>query len=139
MDVSIRSMGEDDLSEVMTIEIDSFEDPWTPLAFALDIQDNPRADYFVAQDADKRIVGYCGVWSTPRGLSITKIAVAPSARRKGIGRQLIDYLVGHAHKARQPGMLLAVRKSNLSARSFYRAMGFSNAAAKRTTTAAKTP
>ena len=51
---------------------------------------------------------------------ILNLAVLPAARRRGIGRQLLDDI-----RARHPGeFFLEVRESNMPARQFYEYAGF---------------
>lgn len=53
------------------------------------------------------------------------LAVRPSQRRHGVGRRLVEWLVDSARTAGIASLHLELRASNLAARAFYRAMGFS--------------
>ena len=46
----IREMALDDLPQVMRIEFAVFDQPWSPLAFALELSSNPNALYLVLTD-----------------------------------------------------------------------------------------
>lgn len=120
----IRPMLEDDLSGVMPIEIASFEDAWTPLAFALELRHNPCARYVVAVGEDGAIAGYAGYWNTPRGAAILKIATAPQARSAGIGSALLESVLEAARREGLRAARLDVRASNAVAQAFYRKHGF---------------
>lgn len=50
--------------------------------------------------------------------------VVPAARRKGLGRQLLDALLAAAHKTDSESVFLEVRESNAAARKFYNKAGF---------------
>lgn len=123
----VRAMEERDLGEVMSIEIASFHDPWTPLAFALDLRHNPRARYAVAVDASGAVAGYLGWWDTPEGAAIVRVATAAHARRTGVGAALVSWAEAGARDAGQQGLVLEVRAANAGARAFYRRMGFEEA------------
>ncbi len=129
--VKIRPMIEDDLSQIMEIEISSFDDPWTPLAFALELRHNPRAYYRVAycdceegEGKTDKILGYVGWWDMPQGAAILRIAVASSARGKGVGKVLVEDVFKVAQGLKLPLVSLEVRSSNLAAQKFYSQLGF---------------
>jgi ribosomal-protein-alanine N-acetyltransferase len=51
-------------------------------------------------------------------------AVATDVRRRGVGRQMIEKLVGKLSSQRRTRISLEVRETNLSAQVFFRANGF---------------
>jgi ribosomal-protein-alanine N-acetyltransferase len=55
---------------------------------------------------------------------LENIVVVPSARRNGIGYQLLKALLDAARQAKSQAILLEVRESNAAARSFYQKAGF---------------
>lgn len=121
---SLRPMVEADLGQVMDIEIRSFPDPWTPVAYAMELRYNSRASYTVAVSAEGTIGGYVGSWEADGVATIANIATDPKLRRSGIGRKLIDFACSQAYDHECNAMQLQVRAQNTSARSFYAAMGF---------------
>lgn len=123
-DVAIRHMREGDIGAVMEIQMASFSDPWTPLAFALELRSNPRARYAVAVDAAGAVAGYVGWWEADGLASLVQIATAPHARRQGIAHRLLAHALASSAEAGCPLMQLEVRSRNHGARSFYRAEGF---------------
>ncbi|MEG0990635.1 MAG: ribosomal protein S18-alanine N-acetyltransferase [Gordonibacter sp.] len=124
--VALRPLAEADLGAVMGIEIASFRDPWTPLAFALDLRHNPQAHYRMAL-CGGRLAGYAGWWDTPEGAVMVRIAVDPVQRGVGVGRALVEQVVRDARKARCEALLLEVRAANEGARAFYARLGFEEA------------
>lgn len=120
----VRPMAEGDIRAVMPMEIASFPDPWTPLAYALELGSNPCAHYTVAEDEAGEVAGCMGWWETPRGASITHVVVAPERRREGVGRALMDEAFARAVEAGCDCALLEVRAQNEGARAFYARMGF---------------
>lgn len=55
---------------------------------------------------------------------LENVAVAPTARRKGLAAQLLAELVAAARLARSDAVFLEVRESNQAARALYRKVGF---------------
>ena len=53
------------------------------------------------------------------------LAVQPGQRRGGVGRRLLEWLIGSARTAGIGSVHLELRERNEAARAFYRAMGFS--------------
>lgn len=52
------------------------------------------------------------------------LAVTPGARRRGLGRHLVEYLESMARTAGIGRIILEVRAANAEARAFYRSMGY---------------
>lgn len=78
----------------------------------------------VAKESDGRVVGYSLYWHVVDEIHLLNVAVTIGARRRGIGRALVDELVayGRAHGAVR--VLLEVRASNAPAIAMYEALGF---------------
>jgi ribosomal-protein-alanine acetyltransferase len=55
---------------------------------------------------------------------LENIVVSPAARRKGIGRQLLNALLLPARETNTESVFLEVRESNHAARAFYEQVGF---------------
>ena len=58
---------------------------------------------------------------------VLTLAVAPEARRQGVGRSLVADMVQYARKAGVEDLLLEVSETNTAARNLYENMGFSSA------------
>lgn len=123
---ALDPMRESDLGEVMRIELASFPDPWTPLAYATEIRHNPQARYMVARDGEGTVRGYIGWWNAPDAAIISHIAVDASARKSGIGRMLVEHACRKAAEEGKTAMVLQVREKNNGARAFYEKLGFRN-------------
>lgn len=78
----------------------------------------------VARGAPGELLGYIVFWHVTDELHVINVAVAPSARRRGVGRALVfDVLAyGRAHAATK--ILLEVRASNAPAIALYLRLGF---------------
>jgi ribosomal-protein-alanine N-acetyltransferase len=112
-----------DLGDVLVIEQASFSMPWSRGAFLYEIEQNRVARCWVGR-ADGRLVGYICLWEVADELHITNVAVHPEARRRGVGRALLESVFAHAHASGARIVLLEVRPSNTEARALYESFGF---------------
>lgn len=112
----IRRCEEKDLQAVVEIEKLSFPHPYPLFIFKRYL-----GTYFFVSEENGRITGYIiGVKMGSKGI-IMSIAVHPSFRRKGHGRDLVNYL----EKEMGTSLLeIQVRRSNVGAQKFYFALGF---------------
>jgi ribosomal-protein-alanine N-acetyltransferase len=72
------------------------------------------------------VVGYTGIELSALGgeADIVNLAVHPAHRRQGIGRRLLRAVGAYCRAREVPILWLRVRRSNRSARVFYRRCGF---------------
>ena len=75
-------------------------------------------------ERDERIVGFMIYELHKTRLHILNFAVNPEFRRRGIGAQMVDKLVGKLSHQRRTRILLEVRETNLEAQLFFRSSGF---------------
>lgn len=122
-DIIIREMIEEDIDQVLEIEKEAFETPWSREAFVLELVKNQLARYIVAEK-DGKIVGYGGLWLILDEGHITNIAVSSSYRGQGIGNLLVERLIEICEERGINNMTLEVRKSNLVAQSLYKKYDF---------------
>jgi ribosomal-protein-alanine acetyltransferase len=131
--IRIRAMAEADLDRVTAIERDTFgREAWPRIAFAelgriFARAETIRGAFWVAEaSGTAEIVGYAGVeLSSLFGeADLINIAVAPAAKRRGVGRALIRRAVQLCRRHGVPLLWLRVRASNTSARQFYVRLGF---------------
>ncbi len=121
--LSVDRMRRADLDEVLAIERASFSMPWSRGAFLYEMEQNQVARCWVMRE-DGRVVGYICVWEVADELHITNIAVHPAARRRGIGRRLLQQVIGEARGKGLRVVALEVRPSNVEARALYESFGF---------------
>ncbi|MGE5554030.1 MAG: ribosomal protein S18-alanine N-acetyltransferase [Betaproteobacteria bacterium] len=112
-----------DVEEVLAIEQASFPTPWSRLAFLSELLENERAVYLVAREEGK-VIGYAGMWRILDEGHITNLAVHPDARRRGVGRRLLDALCNLAVARGLRRLTLEVRVSNVAAQHLYESFGF---------------
>lgn len=75
-------------------------------------------------------VGYVGAYTVCRETDILTVAVAPAARRSGVGRQLMAALFA-ALAQESDAVFLEVRESNAAARALYASLGFAEIGVRR--------
>ena len=71
-----------------------------------------------------RIAGFALMEFGEERAHLVLLAVRPAERRRGIGRQLVEWLVASARVAGIASLHLELRAGNEAARGFYRALGF---------------
>ena len=126
--ITYREMMALDLPTVVSMERQVYRtDAWSVAQFKEELASVPRNRYYiVAQDEQNHIVGYAGVFSPDDGLDadVLTLTVAPSWRRKGIGRAMLDQLISWAKKRKAPAIFLEVREGNVEASPLYESAGF---------------
>ena len=122
--MEFRRMEKRDLEQVTAIEKDTFSMPWSKEDF-LNSMNNSSHVYVVACEGDV-IYGYCGMWGVVGEGQINNVAVKKECREKGIGFQLVKFLLEEGYKQGLEAFTLEVRESNLSAIHVYEKAGFEN-------------
>lgn len=106
---------------------DRYVDRYLRLA---DVEPLPEAPWgcFVAESRG-RIVGFLlselrgGEYGLPRGAWIMAVAVDPRARRRGVGRKLVDELINTCRQRRVPDVFAALLPGDSEAGNFVRSCG----------------
>ncbi len=119
----IRPLVNADMSHVMVLEHESFIDSWTAEHFAYELNENPYAHLFVAEQ-DGVILGFVDFWIMFEQATINQIAVAARFRKQGIGSIILADALKRLKEAGCQQVTLEVRLSNLSGQAFYEKFGF---------------
>ncbi|WP_246798121.1 ribosomal protein S18-alanine N-acetyltransferase [Alkalibacter rhizosphaerae] len=122
MTMKVEPMSLHHLDAILSLERSAFAIPWSRGMFEEELK-NPLARYYVLQ-LESQVVGYAGMWVVLNEGHITNIAVAPSNRRMGIGKRLLEHLLGEGEKMGVDSFTLEVRKSNGAALALYGSCGF---------------
>ena len=118
----IRWLIRRDLPEVLAIERESFEFPWTEDEFLSFMRQ--RNQIGMVAEADHKIVGF-KLYSLYTGhLVVETMAVASRARGQGVGRALVAKLADKLSQQRRTHLTARVREANLDAQLFLRATGW---------------
>ncbi|MCA9148737.1 MAG: ribosomal protein S18-alanine N-acetyltransferase [Planctomycetales bacterium] len=120
--VHIRWMIRRDMPEVLEIERQSFEFPWSEEDFIRCLRQ--RNCIGMVAEHDDKIVGFMIYELHKNRLHILNFAVHEDFRRSGIGRQMNSKLNSKLSHQRRTRILLEVRETNLDAQLFFRAAGY---------------
>ncbi len=117
----VRWMIRRDMPEVMRIENQSFDDPWTTEQFIGCLR--TRNVIGMVAELDDRVVGYMVYEFHKNRLHLKNFAVDFDFRRKGVGRAMVQKLISKLGNQRDR-LMLEVRESNLPGQLFFRSLGF---------------
>jgi ribosomal-protein-alanine N-acetyltransferase len=120
--VHIRWMIRRDMPEVLGIEGQSFEFPWSEEDFVRCLRQ--RNCIGMVAEQGERVVAFMIYELHKTRLHILNFAVAPDVRRQGVGQQMADKLVSKLSSQRRTRISLEVRETNLEAQLFFRENGF---------------
>jgi ribosomal-protein-alanine N-acetyltransferase len=115
----------DDLDAMIAVEEASFTNPWTRPMYLAELEHPDTSFFYLARDANGRVVGFCSCWRVLDELHINNLAVLPEHRRAGMGSALLEYALAAGVRAGAVRALLEVRASNVEARALYERFGFS--------------
>jgi ribosomal-protein-alanine N-acetyltransferase len=127
--VALRRAAAADLAAVAAIEQASFGDPWSAGSFR-SLVANP-AVVFVVAATGATVVGYAVAWFAADEAELANLAVAASARGRGVGALLLDAVVAEAAHRGAATMYLEVRESNAAARRLYASRSFAEVGRRR--------
>ena len=119
-------MGFDDLEQILEIENSSFLSPWSQRLFQEELE-NPLSRVFLLKRPGGEkltVMGYICLWLVSDEAHILKIAVRPSARRKGVASMLLQFALDYSCRRNIVKAVLEVREHNHPARCFYSKCGF---------------
>jgi ribosomal-protein-alanine N-acetyltransferase len=122
LEVHIRWMIRRDMEEVLRIETQSFEFPWSEEDFYNCLRQR-NCIGMVAEHGDK-VVGFMIYELHKARLHILSFAVHPAFRRLRVGRQMLEKLTIKLTPEARSRIVLEVRETNLPAQFFFRDNGF---------------
>jgi GNAT superfamily N-acetyltransferase len=102
------------------VELDVDEAPWNEARFAAEMV----ATTLIAEDQGQP-VGYAFFRIVGDDVHVSQIAVAPGARRRGVGYALFNAIAQRARRETCTGWSLNVKRSNTGAIAFYEGFGLS--------------
>jgi [ribosomal protein S18]-alanine N-acetyltransferase len=120
--VQIRWLIRRDMADVLRIEHESFEFPWTEEDFLSCLRQ--RNCIGMVAEHEQKIVGFMIYELHKSKLNILNFAVGDEARRSQVGTQMVQKLVDKLSQQRRNEIILEVRETNLSAQLFFSNHGF---------------
>ncbi|MCC6171175.1 MAG: ribosomal protein S18-alanine N-acetyltransferase [Gammaproteobacteria bacterium] len=127
-EIEIRAMLDDDVPAVAAVERASYQFPWSEGIF----RDCVRVGYLCRVVECAGVVIGHGIVSTGAGEAhILNVCVRPEYRCRGIGRQLLRYLLDRARALGMAEAFLEVRPSNTTAIRLYQTLGFEQVGVRR--------
>lgn len=129
LDFDVHLLHSRDLDDVLTIEQESFSEPWTRGMFEAELLGNPFSRFLGAFCAGegppaKPLIGYICYWMVFEELRLMNLAVRPDCRRQGIASQLVRHAIEEGVTQGTTRALLEVRTGNHVGQKMYRALGF---------------
>ena len=120
--VHIRWMIRRDMPEVLEIENQCFEFPWSEDDFVRCLRQ--RNCIGMVAEYDERVVGFMIYELHKTRLHILNFAVHEQFRNRSIGNSIVQKLISKLSHQRRNRIMLEVRETNLAAQLFFRAQGF---------------
>jgi ribosomal-protein-alanine N-acetyltransferase len=128
-DLAYKRIKKTDLaSKIMPIELQAYSHPWTESIFESCLDGSYEA-WMMLQN--RKVLGY-GVISAYSGEGhLLNLCVNPTCQGKGLGRQLLAYLVAKVKQLGASVLFLEVRSSNVAAIELYYSEGFNELAVRK--------
>jgi ribosomal-protein-alanine N-acetyltransferase len=123
-----RTMAAADVDAVTAIENEVYPHPWTRGNF----EDSLSAGYDCwILEYSAQIIGYSLLMMALDEAHLLNLSVAPPWQRRGVGAELLQFMLRRARDAGAEKIFLEVRPSNVAGRGLYRSAGFSEIAIRR--------
>ena len=121
---TLREMTWRDIPVLVGLELELFAgDSWSEQSWWAELAGRPRRSYVVSEQGGA-LVGYAGVDRGGEIADVMTIAVAPPAQGRGLGAELLDWLIGEARRGGAEHLMLEVRADNVAAQGLYTKAGF---------------
>ena len=113
-----------EIDAILAVEEASFTNPWTREMYLAELDHEGVAFFYVARDAERRVIGFCSFWRVLDELHINNLAVLPDCRRQGVASALLTRVIEVGAGLGSRRATLEVRYSNEAARRLYGGFGF---------------
>ena len=123
-----RQMTAGDLDTVLAIENEIYPHPWTRGNFS----DSLKAGYHCwIMEVDRETVGYSVVMIAAGEAHLLNLSIAAAWQRRGLGHEMLNFLLKLARDFFTRKMYLEVRPSNVAGHRLYAGAGFSEISTRR--------
>lgn len=120
--ILLRRMTFEDAPKIFEIEKECFSEPWSEKALKDSLAN--RNSYFTVSEINGEIIGYAGMYFALGEGYMYNIAVKSDFRNLGVGRRIIENMIGFCKEKKLEFLSLEVRKSNYKAIKLYKNMDF---------------
>jgi ribosomal-protein-alanine N-acetyltransferase len=130
VNVELRRLDAGDLDAVDEIERASYPTPWSHAMFAAELR-KPSSLAIGAFAEEAGLIGFAVVSRYVDAWHVMNVAVAPSHRRRGVARALLERVFEVTAVDPRRGYTLEVRVSNAGAIRLYEGLGFESKGIRR--------
>ena len=120
--VHIRWLVNRDMGEVLNIEQNSFEFPWTEEDYTRCLRS--RNCIGMVAEYNDQVAGYMIYELGKNKIRLLNLATAGRFRRRGVATQMMAKLIGKLTLQRRSRIAFEIRETNLAAQLFFRSAGF---------------
>lgn len=120
-DIAYRSMTENDLPRIMNIEPRAYSFHWTEGIFRDCIN---NAYHMPVMTLGDEIIGYAVFSIVAAEAHLLNITIEPEYMGRGLGRELLEYVIESCRQHDAESLFLEVRVSNEPANRLYKSIGF---------------
>jgi ribosomal-protein-alanine N-acetyltransferase len=119
----LRRAGREDVDRVLEIEKEGFLHPWSRELVEREL-DHTWSRLLLAEDPAGAVVGYIVFWIVHDEVHVLNVATSLAARRRGVGRALMEASEEEGRLLGARLSTLEVRRSNAAAVALYLALGY---------------
>jgi ribosomal-protein-alanine N-acetyltransferase len=123
--------GDADLDGVLSVEAESFTNPWTREMYAWELRNRSVCHIYLVRTPESAVAGFCAFWFVFDEIHINNVAMRPQFRGLGLGSTLLRHVLAEARRLGARRATLEVRASNEGALRLYERLGFHVAATRR--------
>lgn len=117
-------LGAEDLPALVTFEGRANDDAWSEALLEAALRDENYAVWGVRSANDSALWAVAILAYLPFDAELQSICVLPDARRQGLAREMLGWVMRCARARGAERLLLELRESNLAARRLYERAGF---------------
>lgn len=121
--IQFKKIEHDDVEFVLYLERLCYQVPWTREDCIREVKDNPFSHGWLMMDDDD-FLGYAFVWQAYELSEVARIAIDPTKRQKGLGYEMMQFLMKDAKENGCLTMSLECRPSNIAGLKLYDKCGF---------------
>lgn len=122
--LSFRRATPEDVARVVEIERDGFKHPWSRELIERELEHAWSRVLVAEEPGGGPVVGYIVFWLVHDEVHVLNVATALEARRRGVGRALMDAAEEEGRRRGARLATLEVRRSNTAALQLYLGMGY---------------